>query len=116
MRYLPAGFWLLGLGHLGQAYAWVVGMLPYATPADVRIGLVDYDRVVAGNTATQLLVTEADADHRKTPVVADPLEGLGLDTAIVDCAFDDKFRPTPHADPNRSEPTVALASIIHETT
>jgi hypothetical protein len=111
LQYLPAAFWLLGLGHLGQAYAWVVGMLPYATPADVRVGLVDYDRVVAGNTATQLLVTEADVDRRKTRVVADALEGLSLDTAIVDRAFDDKFRPTPHADPNRSEPTVALAGF-----
>lgn len=111
LQFLPAAFWLLGLGHLGQAYAWVVGMLPYATPADVRVGLVDYDRVVAGNTATQLLVTDADVDRRKTRVVADALEGLGLDTAIVDRAFDDNFRPTPHADPNRSEPTVALAGF-----
>ena len=100
LQYLPAAFWLLGLGHLGQAYAWVVGMLPYATPADVRAGLVDYDRVVAGNTATQLLVTDADIDRRKTRVVANALEGLGLDTAIVDRAFDDIFRPEPHADPN----------------
>lgn len=111
LQYLPAAFWLLGLGHLGQAYAWVVGMLPYATPADVRVGLVDYDRVVAGNTATQLLVTDADIDQRKTRVVADALEGLCLDTAIVDRAFDDTFRPEPHADPNRSEPTVALAGF-----
>jgi hypothetical protein len=111
LQYLPAAFWLLGLGHLGQAYAWVVGMLPYATPADVRVGLIDYDRVVAGNTATQLLVTDADVNRRKTRVVADALEGLGLDTAIVDRAFDHTFRPEPHADPNRSEPTVALTGF-----
>jgi hypothetical protein len=111
LQYLPAAFWLLGLGHLGQAYAWVVGMLPYATPADVRVGLVDYDRVVPGNTATQLLVADADVNRRKTRVVADALEGLGLDTAIVDRAFDDTFRPEPKADPNRSEPTVALAGF-----
>ena len=111
LQYLPAAFWLLGLGHLGQAYAWVIGMLPYATPAAVRVGLVDYDRVVAGNTATQLLVTDADIDRRKTRVVADALEGLGLDTAIVDRAFDETFRPEPHADPSRSEPTVALSGF-----
>lgn len=111
LQYLPAAFWLLGLGHLGQAYAWAVGMLPYATPADVRVGLVDYDRVAAGNTATQLLVADADVNRRKTRVVADALEDLGLDTAIVDRAFDETFRPEPHADPNRSEPTVALAGF-----
>ncbi|HET6875679.1 MAG TPA: hypothetical protein VFH70_12910 [Acidimicrobiales bacterium] len=111
LRYLPAALWLLGLGHLGQAYAWVVGMLPYASPAEVRVGLVDYDRVVAGNTATQLLVTDANVNRRKTRVVAGALEGLGFDTAIVDRAFDDTFRPEPHADPNRCEPTVALAGF-----
>ncbi len=111
LQYLPAAFWLLGLGHLGQAYAWVVGMLPYATPADVRVGLIDYDRVVAGNIATQLLVTDSDIERRKTRVVAHALEDLGLDTAIVERAFDDTFRPRPHADLNRSEPTVALAGF-----
>ena len=111
LQYLPAAFWLLGLGHLGQAYAWAVGMLPYATPANVRVGLVDYDRIVTGNTATQLLVTDADVKRRKTRVVADALERLGFDTAIVERAFDDKFYPAPHPDPNRSEPTVALAGF-----
>ena len=111
LQYLPAGFWLLGLGHLGQAYAWVVGMLPYATPAHVHVDLVDYDRVVAGNTATQLLVTDSDVGKRKTRVVAGALEGLGFGTALVERAFDENFRPTLDADPNRSEPTVALAGF-----
>ena len=107
LQYLPASLWLLGLGHLGQAYAWVMGMLPYAHPADVRLGLIDYDRVVAGNTATQLLVGEDHIDDRKTRVVASALERLGFATVIVERAFDGNFHP----DVSRREPTIALAGF-----
>lgn len=107
LEYLPSRLWLLGLGHLGQAYAWVIGMLPYAAPAEVRLGLVDYDRVVEGNTATQLLVTETDVEQYKTRVVAAALEGLGFDTAIVERAFDSNFYPDVASD----EPTIAVVGF-----
>ena len=48
LHYLPASLWLLGLGHLGQAYAWTLGMLPYATPNDVQLALMDFDVIVDG--------------------------------------------------------------------
>jgi hypothetical protein len=38
LAYLPKSLWLVGLGHLGQAYAWTLGMLPY--PVDGRPHLV----------------------------------------------------------------------------
>lgn len=107
LQYLPRRLWLLGLGHLGQAYAWVLGMLPYATPAAVHLGLIDYDCVVKGNTATQLLVAEADTGLRKTRVVAAALEALGFRTAIVERAFDSDFHP----DVARDEPTIAVAGF-----
>ncbi len=107
LLYLPASLWLLGLGHLGQAYGWVLGMLPYACPGDVSLGLVDYDRVVEGNLATQSLVWPDDVDRRKTRVVANALEALGFDTVIVERAFDDNFHP----DIRRFEPTIALAGF-----
>jgi hypothetical protein len=34
LRYLPSRLWLLGLGHLGQAYLWGLGLLPYAAAAE----------------------------------------------------------------------------------
>jgi hypothetical protein len=34
---LPKKYWLLGLGHLGQAYLWNIGMLPYANHAEIEI-------------------------------------------------------------------------------
>jgi hypothetical protein len=82
-------------------------MLPYATPSAVCLGLVDYDCIVEGNTATQLLVTEADINARKTRVVAAALEGLGFKTSIVERAFDGNFHP----DVTRDEPTIALCGF-----
>ena len=107
LQYLPASLWLLGLGHLGQAYAWTLGMLPYTRPRDVLLGLVDYDQVVAGNTATQLLVSENHVGQRKARVVAAALEHLGFDTIIVERAFDANFR----TDVTRYEPTIALVGF-----
>lgn len=107
LAYLPASLWLLGLGHLGQAYAWVLGMLPYAQPGDVQLGLVDYDRVVEGNDATQLLANAAHVGQLKTRLVSAALEELGFGTLIVERAFDKHFQPNLA----RSEPTVALAGF-----
>ena len=76
--YLPTRLWLLGLGHLGQAYGWTLGMLPYARPGDVELGLVDFDRIVEGNATTQLLAVPGDAGCRKARVVAGALERRGF--------------------------------------
>jgi hypothetical protein len=111
IEYLPARVWLLGLGHLGQAYAWTLGMLSFAVPEEVEIGLVDFDVVVNGNTATQLLVAQADVGLRKTRVVAAALEGLGIRARLVERAFDEHFHPYVHANPYRNEPTIALAGF-----
>jgi hypothetical protein len=73
----------------------------------VCLGLVDYDRVVEGNMATQLLVCENDIDHYKTRVVAAAVERLGFDTTMVERAFDTNFRPQV----TRAEPTIALAGF-----
>jgi hypothetical protein len=111
LQYLPASLLLLGLGHLGQAYAWTLGMLPYATPREVQLGLMDFDVIVDGNTATQLLVRAEDTDHRKSRVVATALERRGFGTRIVERAYDEHFHPIAHANPARNEPAIALAGF-----
>ena len=111
LEYLPACLWLLGLGHLGQANAWTLGMLPYGDPTGCDIGLMDFDRVVAGNTATQMLTTESDFRARKARVVATALERIGLRTRVVERAFDEQFHTVSHADGNRDEPLVALGGF-----
>ncbi len=35
LSYLPSKLWLIGLGHLGQAYLWGLSILPYARPEDL---------------------------------------------------------------------------------
>lgn len=111
LEYLPASVWLLGLGHLGQAYAWTLGMLPFAAPGEVQVALLDFDTVVKGNTATQLLVNATHVGLRKTRVAAAALEDIGFSTRIVERAFDADFHPVSHAVPTRDEPRTALAGF-----
>lgn len=92
LQRLPTRYWLAGLGHLGQAYAWGIGCLPYADPSTVDLVLEDIDTVDEANLATGLLVTADTAARQKTRVVADALEQLGFRTAIVERLFDDGTR------------------------
>ena len=48
---LAGGLWLIGLGNLGQAYAWLLACLPY--PARVaEIMLQDFDTLADSNDST----------------------------------------------------------------
>jgi hypothetical protein len=105
LAFLPLSLWLLGLGHLGQAYAWSLGMLPYQQRGDLTAYLVDTDFLIPGNLATGLLSTESDVRSRKTRVVAAALESRGFKTAIVERLFDE------HTWPSADEPTLALAGF-----
>lgn len=55
LAYLPAAFWLLGLGNLGQAALWTIGLLPYSDPGLVSLLLQDADKSELGNLAIQVL-------------------------------------------------------------
>ena len=102
---LPSRVWLLGLGHLGQAYAWALGLLPYENPADVELMLQDYDFVVKANRSTGLLSTSSSVGLRKTRVVADRLETVGFRTAITERPFDASTRR------GDDEPGLALVGV-----
>src|SRR5205085_2839224 len=39
VEYLPRELWVLGLGHLGNAYLWALGTLPYKEPGAVEFVL-----------------------------------------------------------------------------
>jgi len=105
VSWLPAALWLLGLGHLGQGFAWALGMLPYSTPSDVVVYLMDTDVIVEANLSTGLLADSSSLDRRKTRVLSRALEGLGLRTAIVERRFDDNLFPA------EVEPSLALAGF-----
>lgn len=88
LRYLPKSYWLAGLGHLGQAYAWAIGCLPYRDSSEVEQMLQDFDTVVESNASTGALSTHDDIGKRKTRVVGQQLESLGFKTSITERRYD----------------------------
>ena len=103
--YLPKRLWLIGLGHLGQAYAWALGLLPYRDHSAVDLVLQDCDSLVKANRSTGMLSDDASVDHRKTRVVAARLEALGFVTAITERRFDSATQRSV------KEPAVALVGV-----
>ena len=88
---LPQNLWLLGLGHLGQAYVWNLGFLPYAGPA-ARIFLQDFDRVIDANWNAGLLCDQNSPGKFKTRLCSQWLEDRKFETRIIERAFDDMSR------------------------
>lgn len=102
---LPSDFWLIGLGHLGQAYLWAIGVLPFADPGSVRLFLQDVDCAGKSTKSTSLLTTGADQGHRKTRICARWAEQRGFETAIIERRFDADFRRSD------LEPGLALCGV-----
>lgn len=69
VEWLPAETWVLGLGHLGNAYLWALGTLPYEQPNSARIFLNDFDSVQIENIETSILFTNTDL-NRTNPDIA----------------------------------------------
>ena len=103
--YLPSSLWLIGLGHLGQAYAWALALLPYPDLSDVQLMLQDYECIVEANRSTGVLSDRTSIDRRKTRVVAERLEALGFKTAINERPFDSTTQR------RADEPGVALVGV-----
>ena len=103
--YLPKRLWLIGLGHLGQAYAWALGLLPYGYHSAVDLVLQDCDSIVEANRSTGMLSNDSSVGQRKTRVVAGRLEALGFLTAITERRFDSATRRSV------DEPSVALVGV-----
>ena len=55
LTYLPSKLWLIGLGHLGQAYLWNLGLLPYPDPTQLELMLQDFDRTSTSTWSTSIL-------------------------------------------------------------
>jgi hypothetical protein len=87
LAYLPSRLWLIGLGNLGQAFAWLLALLPYRDPAEVHLMLQDFDRIAPSNDSTSLLSFLADVGRRKCRVVADWLDARGFETFIEERRF-----------------------------
>jgi hypothetical protein len=86
---LPKALWMLGLGHLGQAYLWNFGLLPYHSPKDSTFMLQDFDDVVSGNYSSQLLCERNNIGHKKTRICSDWLMARGFNTIMTERPFDE---------------------------
>ena len=102
---LPASAWIIGLGHLGQAFLWTLGLLPYAVPKEVNLVLQDFDDLVEANDSTSVLTTPALVGQKKTRAMASWCESRGFRTSIVERRFAADFRVSG------DEPSVALCGV-----
>lgn len=105
LELLPAKLWLIGLGHLGQAYLWTLGFLPYSQPEDVSLVLQDFDTLMPANDSTSPLTTSKSVGVKKTRQMAHWAEQRGFRTTIIERPFDNDFRL------NSDDPRVALCGV-----
>lgn len=105
LRALPESLWMLGLGHLGQAFLWLLSLLPFAKPSQFEVMLQDFDRIEDANVGSGLLCSQRDIGQFKTRVCARWLEARGFRTKMCERAFDENTRRTPN------EPRIALCGF-----
>lgn len=92
LRYLPSRAWLVGLGHLGQAYAWAFSHLQFPAESSLDLWLVDDERVVKANVETGVLNTADDVGEFKTRVVSRWLERRGIKTRLLERRINPSFK------------------------
>lgn len=100
---LTPSSWLVGLGHLGQAYAWTLGFMKPA--AGATLYLQDVDVVTKSTLSTSVLSAPGDLKQKKTRTVARWFEARGYETAIVERRFDE------HQRVGVAEPRLALFGV-----
>jgi hypothetical protein len=105
LRYLPSRLWLIGLGHLGQAYLWGLALLPYAQPAEVELVLQDVDIISASTLSTSILSDTGMIGERKTRAMSPEMERRGFRTSIIERRFDEALRV------QADEPQIALFGV-----
>lgn len=85
LEWAPSAWWLVGLGHLGQANAWVLTWL--GLPPETELILQDEARLSDANHSTGLLTPLAPEPERKVRAVARAIEDSGLQTRLIEQRF-----------------------------
>ncbi len=93
---LPSHCRLLGLGNLGQATLWVLGLLPYADPAAVELLLQDFDISGPENLDVQILTKCSWIGRKKARAAAEWAEGKGFCATITEQRFIGQTRRAPN--------------------
>lgn len=101
----PSDFWVIGLGHLGQAFLWTIGLLPFADPSNVRLFLQDVDRVGPSTESTSILTFATDVGRLKTRICAGWAEARGFQSRMVERRFASDLRV------GHDEPLLALCGV-----
>lgn len=105
LELLPSRLWLIGLGHLGQAYLWTLGFLPYADPGALELVLQDFDTLVPANDSTSPLTSMAIIGRKKTRAMAAWCEERGFRSVISERRFAENFTVSD------DEPRLALCGV-----
>jgi hypothetical protein len=105
LRFLPADLWMLGLGNLGQANLWILGLLPYWDTSKVRLLLQDFDTAGLENLDVQVLTEPRWIDRKKTHSAAAWAEARGFRTVIEERLFSASTRP------GREEPRALIGGV-----
>jgi hypothetical protein len=105
LQMLPQKLWLLGLGHLGQAYGWTASFLPFDDRSQFTLYLQDYDTIVTGNLSAGLLSPPTSVGRLKTRVAAEWLEARGFSTRIIEKKYQLPFERVDE------EPRVAMCGF-----
>ncbi|MEO5925674.1 MAG: thiamine biosynthesis protein ThiF [Bryobacteraceae bacterium] len=105
LAYLPASLWVVGLGHLGQAFLWGLGLLPYPSSAQLELVLQDIDIITPSSESTSVLSEASLIGRRKTRAMSAWAEQRGFTTKIVERCFD------PHFIRRSDEPSVAFCGV-----
>jgi len=106
---LPRDLWVLGLGHLGNAYLWALAALPYTQPNATEIYLNDFDSVEQENVETGMILTVKDEGQLKTRICSKWMEDRGFRTRLIERPFDSNFRC--RTTPRHAEPLLALCGF-----
>lgn len=105
LEYLPTRLWVIGLGHLGQAYLWALGLLPYVAPSGVELVLQDMDKITASSESTSVLSDGTMIGERKTRAMAAWARARGFESNIHERLFDENYRR------QTTEPAIALCGL-----
>lgn len=105
VEFLPRDLWVLGLGHLGNAYLWSLATLPYEDPKAVEFALFDFDKVEKDNVETGIILAMDFLRRFKTRACDAWLDRRGFRARLVERRFDATFRLQDN------EPALALCGF-----
>jgi hypothetical protein len=105
IEFIPSRLWLIGLGNLGQATLFILGLLPFENPTAVSLLLQDNDISGPENLAVQVLTTYAWVGQKKARAAAAWAESRGFSTQISERRF------AVGDEPRGNEPRIALVGI-----